>query len=71
MQKHNIIKLLGIQGVLVKNIKESENYLEINIETKRKFVKCPCCQYLTNKVHDYIILWQKILRKLFFYSKIF
>ena len=53
MQKHNITKLLGIQGVLVKNIKEYENYLEINIETKRKFQKCPSCKYLTNKVHDY------------------
>lgn len=58
MQKNNIIKLLGIQGVLVKSIKENENSLEINIQTKRKFVKCPCCHYLTNKVHDYRI--QKI-----------
>lgn len=55
MQKHNIIKLLGIQGVLVKNIKESENFLEINIETKRKIYQCPSCKYLTNKIHDYRI----------------
>lgn len=55
MQKHNIIKLLGIQGVLVKNIKESENYLEIDIETKRKVQQCPSCKYFTNKVHDYRI----------------
>ncbi len=58
MQKNNIIKLLGIQGVLVKKIKESENSLEINIETKRKIQQCPSCKYLTNKVHDYRI--QKI-----------
>ncbi len=58
MQKNNIIKLLGIQGVLVKNIKESENSLEINIETKRKIQQCPSCKYFTNKVHDYRI--QKI-----------
>ena len=37
MQKYNIIKLLGIQGVLVKNIKESENSLEISIQTKKKY----------------------------------
>ncbi len=55
MQKHNIIKLLGIQGVLVKNIKESESCLEIDIETKRKMQQCPSCKYLTNKVHDYRI----------------
>lgn len=55
MQKYNIIKLLGIQGVCVKNIKESENSLEINIETKRKMQQCPSCKYMTNKVHDYRI----------------
>lgn len=53
MQKYNIIKLLGIQGVLIKNIQEFENSLEIYIYTKRKFVACPCCNFLTNKVHDY------------------
>lgn len=58
MQKNNIIKLLGIQGVLLKNIKEIENCLEINIETKRKMHICRCCNYLTNKIHDYRI--QKI-----------
>ncbi len=55
MQKNNIIKLLGIQEVLVKNIKESENRLEINIGTKRKMQQCPSCKYFTNKVHDYRI----------------
>lgn len=58
MQKYNIIKLLGIQGVLVKNIKESENSLEIDVETKRKIQQCPSCKYYTNHVHDYRI--QKI-----------
>lgn len=53
MQNNNIIKLLGIQGVLVKYIKESENCLEINIETKRKMQQCPSCKFFTNKVHDY------------------
>lgn len=58
MQKHNIINLLGIQGVLVKNIKEKENSLEISIKTKRKIQQCPSCKYLTNKIQDYRI--QKI-----------
>lgn len=53
MQKYNIIKLLGIQGVLIKNIKEFENCLEINIYTEKKFVECPSCHFLTNKTHDY------------------
>lgn len=58
MQKHNIINLLGIEGVLVKNIKEKENSLEISIQTKRKIQQCPSCKYLTNKIQDYRI--QKI-----------
>lgn len=58
MQENYIIKLLGIQGVLVKNIRENENSLEINIETKRKMQQCPSCNYFTNKVQDYRI--QKI-----------
>lgn len=53
MQKYNIIKLLGIQGVLVKNIKEFEDCLEVNIYTEKKFVECPSCHFLTNKTHDY------------------
>ena len=53
MQKYNIIKLLGIQDVLVKNIEEFENYLEINIYAKRRFIECPSCHFLTNKIHDY------------------
>lgn len=55
MQKHNIIKLLGIQDVVLKNIKENENSLEISIQTTRKMQQCPSCKYLTNKIHDYRI----------------
>ena len=55
MHKKNIIKLLGIQEVLVKNIEEVENSLEISIETKRKMQQCPSCKCFTNKVHDYRI----------------
>lgn len=58
MQRNNIIKLLGIQGVLLKSINEDQNYLEFNIETKRKMQQCPSCKYMTNKIHDYRI--QKI-----------
>lgn len=53
MQKNNIIKLLGIQGVLLKSINEHQNHLEINIETKRKMQQCPSCKYMTNKIHGY------------------
>ena len=55
MQKNNIIKLLDIQGVEVKKVKEFENSLELEIETKRKMQQCPSCKYFTNKVQDYRI----------------
>ena len=53
MQKNNITKLLGLQGVEVKIVRESENSLEIDIETKRIMQQCPSCKYLTNRVQDY------------------
>ncbi len=58
MQKYNITKLLGIQQVTVKNIRECENCLEIDIETKKKPHKCPSCNNMTSIIHDYRI--QKI-----------
>lgn len=41
------------QGLIVKKIKETENYLEIHIEKPRKVHKCPECGRMTAKIHDY------------------
>ena len=46
-------KLLGIKDVIVKNMKENGNTLEITLEMPRKTHKCPCCQKMTDTVHDY------------------
>ena len=46
-------KLLGLQGVEVKNIEENEEKYEISIEQPRKSCICPCCGAKTNKIHDY------------------
>lgn len=46
-------KLLGLQGVEVKNIQEKEEFFEISIEQPRKECICPCCGESTNKIHDY------------------
>ena len=46
-------KLLGLQGVEVKNIKEKEEFFEISIEQPRKTCTCPNCGEATNKIHDY------------------
>ena len=46
-------KLLGLQGVEVKNIQEKEESYEISIEQPRKVCICPNCGERTNKIHDY------------------
>ncbi len=51
-------KLLGLQGVNIINIEESEKNITIYIELERKTHKCNCCGTKTDKIHDYRI--QKI-----------
>ena len=46
-------EILKHQGVIVKNISETENNLEIHIEKPRKLHKCPKCGRMTDKIHDY------------------
>ena len=46
-------KLLGLQGVEVKNIQEKEECYEISIEQPRKKCTCPRCGEITNRIHDY------------------
>ena len=58
MQNNCITKLLNIQGVKVKNIKNNSNSLDVYIETNPKLHKCPSCNHFTKRIHDYRI--QKI-----------
>lgn len=53
MHKNNIIKLLGIQEKLVKNIQKDENCINLFLETKAKIHICPSCGESTKHVHDY------------------
>ena len=46
-------KMLGLQEVKVKNIRENENSYEIEVEQERKECICPCCGQGTDKIHDY------------------
>lgn len=46
-------KLLGIQGVEIKNITKNEESYEISIEQPRRKCICPRCGEGTNKIHDY------------------
>ena len=46
-------KVLGLQGVRVKKITETDEKIEIAIEMKRQMQKCPQCGQKTDRVHDY------------------
>ena len=48
-----ITKLLNLPNVLVQKVDEFEKFFEINIETERSEVVCPCCKAKTSKIHDY------------------
>ena len=53
MQKKDIIKLLKIQGVIIKNIEFFESSIKIYVETKPTYHICPRCNSKTIKIHDY------------------
>ena len=46
-------KLLGLQGLIIKNIEETEKEIHIYAEMKRKTQNCICCGTATDTVHDY------------------
>lgn len=48
-----IEKLIGLQGVLIKNVENNEKITTISLEMKRKTHKCPCCNEKTDSIHDY------------------
>ena len=50
--------LLGLKGVIIKNITQTEKITSIDIEMKLKPHNCPCCGTETRTIHDY--RWQKI-----------
>jgi transposase len=50
---HSIEKLLGLKGVIVKNVRQLPDKTEIFIELPRKPHVCPCCGHQTSYVHDY------------------
>ena len=50
---HFTEKLLGLQGVIIKNIEKSGNTIVIYAEMERKEHHCTCCDTATSTVHDY------------------
>lgn len=46
-------KLLGLHGVTVKKITETEEKIEIEVEMKRRMQECSQCCQITNRIHDH------------------
>lgn len=55
LNSHYTKEIVEHQGVKVKNIKETDEIIEIHIEKQRGVHKCPMCGGMTDKIHDYRI----------------
>ena len=53
LYKHFTEKMLGMQGVLIENIKSTDNTIYVYCKLERKLHKCPCCGNFIDKIHDY------------------
>jgi len=53
LYKHFTEKLVGLQGINIKNIYQNEKNMSILLEMNKKPHKCPCCNSITDKIHDY------------------
>ena len=53
LYKHFTEKILGLQGISIENIKNTDNTIHVYCKLERKLHKCPCCGNFTDKVHDY------------------
>ena len=53
LYKHFTEKLIGLQGVIIKEIENTSDKITIYAEMERKKHNCICCGKATDSVHDY------------------
>ena len=46
-------KVVGLQGVKIKNVENSEKEMRIELEMGRRTHRCPACGQQTDRIHDY------------------
>ena len=46
-------KVVGLQGVKIKNVENSEKEMRIELEMERRTHRCPACGQQTDRIHDY------------------
>ena len=50
LYKHFTEKILGLQDILIENIKNTNNTIHVYCKLERKLHKCPCCGNFTDLV---------------------
>ena len=50
LYKHFTEKILGLQDILIENIKNTDNTIHVYCKLERKLHKCPCCGNFTDLV---------------------
>ena len=50
LYKHFTEKILGLQDILIEDIKNTDNTIHVNCKLERKLHKCPCCGNFTDLV---------------------
>ena len=50
LYKHFTEKILGLQDILIENIKNTDNTIHVYCKLERKLHKCPCCGHFTDLV---------------------
>ena len=53
LEQNYIVKLLGLEDVIVTSVERECEILRIHIELPRKPHSCPCCSKSTQQIHDY------------------
>jgi len=52
---HYIEKLIGFKDIILTDVENDTTRMDIYLEMRLRAHNCPCCQQLTDKVHDYRI----------------
>ena len=59
LYKHFTEKILGLQDILIENIKNTDNTIHVYCKLERKLHKCPCCSNFTDLVLSIIDVLEK------------
>ncbi len=59
LYKHFTEKILGLQDILIENIKNTDNTIHVYCKLERKLHKCPCCGNFTDLVLSIIDVLEK------------